>query len=223
MKIIELKTAVSTQDEVEKYIPFGEDVIVRADEQTGGKGTKGRFFISRKGGLYFSYLRFYGDLTAESAHRIIENVSVSVALALEKFGVKAFVKWPNDIIASNKKICGILSRSSVTDGVITYGVTGIGVNVNNEIDGEIADLAVSMEQILGYKPDIDEFFKTVVELLQKEHDGKLYKDLSCVLGKRISITRNGETFFSVAKDILPDGSLLLESGEKLVFGEIKII
>ena len=223
MKIIELKTVVSTQDEVEKYISLKKDVIVRADEQTGGKGTKGRAFISEKGGLYFSYLKFYDDLPARSAHRIIENASVSVALALRKFNVEAFIKWPNDIVAAGKKICGILTRSFLKGDLVSYSVTGIGVNVNNEIGNDLREIAVSMEQISGYKADIDDFFRTVIDLLQEEHDGKTYKELSCVIGKRISITRGGETFFAVAKDVLEDGSLLLDSGEKLVFEEIKII
>ena len=223
MKIIEFDSIASTQDEVEKYVSKGEDVIVRAAEQTGGKGTKGRSFVSKRGGLYFSCLKFHSDLPADKAYRIIENVSVAVALALKKFGVDARIKWPNDILVEKKKICGILTRSAIDKGVVSYSVIGVGINVNNEIDTELKDIAVSMKQITGYNVVIDDFFKELVGLLQTEHDESVYKSLSCVIGKRVAVTRGEETFFAVAEDVLSDGGLLLDNGEKLTYGEIKII
>ena len=223
MKIIEFDKISSTQDEAEKYVATGEETIVLAREQTGGKGTKGRSFVSKRGGLYFSHLVFYDDFPAKNAHRIIENYSVAVALALKNFGIDARIKWPNDIMVSKKKICGILTRSCIEKEKVLFSVTGIGINVNNEITGEIADIAVSMKQILGYNLVIDDIFRSLTELVKVDHDREIYKKLSCILNERIYFTRHGEDHFGVAKDILPDGSLLLDSGETLTFEEIKII
>ena len=180
MKIIEFDRISSTQDEVEKYIDSGEEVVVRACEQTCGKGTKGRSFLSDRGGLYFSHLKFYENFPAKNAHRIIENYSVAVAVALERFGIEARIKWPNDILVDKKKICGILTRSFIEKEKVLFSVTGIGINVNNFIAAEIADVAVSMKQKLGYNVVIDDFFKTVVELFSVDHDREIYKKLSCV-------------------------------------------
>lgn len=223
MKIISLDKTTSTNDEVKKYVESGESVAVSATIQTGGRGTKGRTFISQEGGLYISFLKFYNNLLAKDAHKIVEQTAVAVVKTLLAFGIDAKIKWVNDIYVNGKKICGILTENVFEGNFVKYSVIGIGININNEISDNIKDIAISTKQILCKELDINAVLMSLVfNLEQKQEDG-LYVRYSCVLDKRIKVVKpNGEEYFAVAKDILSDGRLLLDSGEKLSAAEIKI-
>ncbi|MBO7368967.1 MAG: biotin--[acetyl-CoA-carboxylase] ligase [Clostridia bacterium] len=223
MKIIRFETISSTQDEVEKYIGCGEDVIVFAKEQTGGKGTKGRSFISTRGGLYFSYLKNYENFKAEDAHKIIENASIAVCFALNDLGVEAKIKWPNDILSHGKKICGILTRGFIESGFIRYSVTGIGVNVNNEISPGLKDIAVSVKEITGRAADEEALFQKILKNLEKKSDRNIYKELSCVIGKRIAVSCGDNEYETTAIDVLADGRLKTADGKLLSGEEIRLL
>ncbi len=223
MKIISLDKTTSTNDEVKKYVDGGESVAVSATVQTGGRGTKGRTFISQEGGLYVSFLKFYDNLLSKDAHRIVEQTAVAVVKTLMAFGVDAKIKWVNDIYVNGKKICGILTENVFEGEFIKYSVIGIGININNDIAEEIKDIATSTKQVLGKNLDIKAVLMTLIfNLEQKQEDG-LYARYSCVLDKKIKVVKpNGEEYFAVAKEILADGRLLLDTGEKLSAAEIKI-
>jgi len=176
MKIIILDEVTSTNDYVRRYIEGGETVAVAAKKQTKGRGTKGRSFISDEGGLYVSILRFYDNLKAENAYSIISDTAVAVVKTLSAFGVETKIKWPNDIYYKGKKMCGILTESMIYGDGIVYSVTGIGINVNNEIAPEIADIAVSAKQAAGKDLPIDRVLATLLyNLEQKQEAGKVLR------------------------------------------------
>ena len=116
---IEGLTRTDTNEYIKKYIKKRADAIVYADFQTAGKGTKGRSFISDNGGLYLSKLTFYNDLLASNSWSIMTDTAMAVVKTLLAFGVDAKIKWPNDIIANGKKICGILTQNAFC-GEITF-------------------------------------------------------------------------------------------------------
>lgn len=223
MKVICLDSATSTNDEVKKYVSYGENVAVFARVQTNGRGTKGRSFVSREGGLYVSFLKFYDNLKAADAHKIVEQTAVSVVKTLLAFGVDAKIKWVNDIYVEDKKICGILTENVFEGDFVKYSVIGIGININNDISENIKDIAVSTKQILGKELDLNSVLMTLILNLEQPQEDGLYARYSCVLGKQITVIRSsGEEYSAVAWDILDDGRLLLSSGEKLSAAEIKI-
>ena len=209
-------------DEIERFIGSGEDVVVFAKEQTGGKGTKNRSFSSQKGGVYATFLLHREDFPASSAYDIVKQLSLAVVKTLERFGVQAKIKWPNDIYALGRKICGMLIKNHIAGDKIGYTVTGIGINVNNEFGEELKDLAVSMKEVLGKETPVDEVFTVLVEEVTKSQEVALYGDYSCVLGKTITVIRGEKTFKAVAKTILPDGRLVLSDGQVLSSEEISI-
>jgi len=222
MKIIILDEVTSTNDYVRRYIEGGETVAVAAKKQTKGRGTKGRSFISDEGGLYVSILRFYDNLKAENAYSIISDTAVAVVKTLSAFGVETKIKWPNDIYYKGKKMCGILTESMIYGDGIVYSVTGIGINVNNEIAPEIADIAVSAKQAAGKDLPIDRVLATLLYNLEQKQEAGLYARYSCVLGRRIAVVcPSGEAFEAVADAILPDGRLQLKGGRVLTGEEIK--
>ena len=224
MQTIILEKTTSTNDYVKKYVSGKENVAVFSYEQTGGKGTKGRSFSSKKGGVYLSVLKFYNDFPAENAYRIIADTAVAVVKTLAAFGISATIKWPNDIFVGGKKICGILTESCVENKNISYCVTGIGLNVNNPLPDDLQSIATTAKDVLGKPLRVETVLATLLYNLEKPQDFSLYKEYSCVIGKKIIVTAFGrQPFTATALSVTEDGRLLLDSGEVLTSAEIKLV
>lgn len=219
MKTTIFDTLPSTNDYCETH-EFGEDTAIIAREQTGGKGTKGRSFSSPRGGVYLSLVRYY-PCKAENSFSLMIASCMAVVKTLELYGVSAGVKWPNDVFLNGKKICGILIKNSFEGENVKKSITGIGVNVNNDIPKDLADIAINLKSIVG-EVDIDEFYKRLIENLYADYSVDEYRSRNIVLGKEITVIKNGESRKSVAEDVAADGSLVLKGGERLFYGEVTI-
>lgn len=219
MKITIFDTLPSTNDYCETR-EFGEDTAIIAREQTGGKGTKGRSFSSPRGGVYLSLVRYY-PCKAENSFSLMIASCMAVVKTLELYGVSAGVKWPNDVFLNGKKICGILIRNSFEGENVKKSITGIGVNVNNDIPEDLADIAINLKSVVG-EVDIDEFYKRLIENLYADYSVDEYRSRNIVLGKEITVIKNGESRKAVAEDVAADGSLVLKGGERLFYGEVTI-
>lgn len=219
MKTTIFDTLPSTNDYCETR-EFGEDTAIIAREQTGGKGTKGRRFSSPRGGVYLSLVRYY-PCKAENSFSLMIASCMAVVKTLELYGVSAGVKWPNDVFLNGKKICGILIKNSFEGENVKKSITGIGVNVNNDIPKNLADIAINLKSVVG-EVDIDEFYKRLIENLYADYSVDEYRSRNIVLGKEITVIKNGESRKAVAEDIAADGSLVLKGGERLFYGEVTI-
>lgn len=219
MKITIFDTLPSTNDYCETR-EFGEDTAIIAREQTGGKGTKGRSFSSPRGGVYISLVRYY-PCKAENSFSLMIASCMAVVKTLELYGVSAGVKWPNDVFLNGKKICGILIKNSFEGENVKKSITGIGVNVNNDIPKDLADIAINLKSVVG-EVDIDEFYKRLIENLYADYSVDEYRSRNIVLGKEITVIKNGESRKAVAEDVAADGSLVLKGGERLFYGEVTI-
>ena len=138
----------STNTLVKRLAEEGEDegVMVLAEHQTAGKGRRGRSWSSEKdAGIFMSFLL---RPSLEPMH--ISGLTLVAALALtaalkDVYRSEPKIKWPNDVVLGNKKICGILTEMSSELNVINYAVAGIGINVNNDrFPKEIAETATSL-------------------------------------------------------------------------------
>ena len=219
MKTTIFDTLPSTNDYCETR-EFGEDTAIIAREQTGGKGTKGRSFSSLRGGVYLSLVRYY-PCKAENSFSLMIASCMAVVKTLELYGVSAGVKWPNDVFLNGKKICGILIKNSFEGENVKKSITGIGVNVNNDIPKDLADIAINLKSVVG-EVDIGEFYKRLIENLYADYSVDEYRSRNIVLGKEITVIKNGESRKSVAEDVAADGSLVLKGGERLFYGEVTI-
>ena len=219
MKTTIFDTLPSTNDYCETR-EFGEYTAIIAREQTGGKGTKGRSFSSPRGGVYLSLVRYY-PCKAENSFSLMIASCMAVVKTLELYGVSAGVKWPNDVFLNGKKICGILIKNSFEGENVKKSITGIGVNVNNDIPKDLADIAINLKSVVG-EVDIDEFYKRLIENLYADYSVDEYRLRNIVLGKEITVIKNGESRKAVAEDIAADGSLVLKGGERLFYGEVTI-
>jgi len=122
-------TNVFLKELAEGGAPHGTVVI--ADEQTGGKGSKGRRFESVAGaGLYFSLLLRPGCELADTVN-LTPWTAVAVAGAIQSCcGVRPDIKWVNDLLLGGRKLCGILTElSASSSGELDYAVIGIGINL----------------------------------------------------------------------------------------------
>ncbi len=227
MKIIFVKKISSTEDYIrkllKKLIKTREDTAVIASVQTKGKGTKGRAFSSNIGGVYLSFVKFYDKFPAKDAFKINQKISVAVVKTLRAFNVRAKIKWPNDIYAENKKICGMLINNSLSEKYVDYTVCGIGVNVNNGIPDELKDIAISVNEITGTKADLKSFVFTLLYNIENTEEVGLYARYSMIFGRKIKVCPlNGEPFIATAEKVSDDGRLLLSDGRALCAEEVSL-
>lgn len=124
----------------------GHGLLVIAEQQTLGKGRRGRNWNSPKGtGIWMSLL-LKPEISADKASMLTLVTALSAADAIfEMTGLEASIKWPNDIVINGKKVCGILTEMSADNNGIRYVIVGIGINVNTEeFPEEIKETATSL-------------------------------------------------------------------------------
>lgn len=141
-------TVDSTNNQARRLAEKGapEGTLVIAETQTAGKGRRGRSWISPPGtGIWFSLI-LRPDILPAFAPMLTLVTALSVADAVEEVcHLPAKIKWPNDIVLSGRKICGILTEMSAEAEQVHYVVTGIGINANmKEFPEEIAKTATSL-------------------------------------------------------------------------------
>ena len=218
MRVILLESVDSTNRYLKDLIPSGEDTIVCAEMQTGGQGTKGRTFLSERGGVYLSALNFYDELPARDAFRIMMHAAVSVCRTAEAFGVFPEIKWPNDILVGGRKLCGILIENTFSGEFVLYSVVGMGINVSNDVSS-LGGIAVS--EAAGCPIDPASVRDTLISMLARESSPSDYRARIKFLGKEIRILADGREESAVARAILDDGRLEVEtqSGVRVLSSE----
>ena len=207
---------------------MGHGALVVAGRQTKGKGRSGRKWESKGGcGLYFSFL-LKNDLPLDRAPMITLVAAMAVAKAIEEYvQIETKIKWPNDIVVSKKKICGILSEMRIDFGKMKHVVVGIGVNVKSqEFPEEIAGMATTIQDEVGrdiaeeellecilqkFEFYFDKFLETYdLSLIQEEYNQYLVnKDA------QVKVLDPIRTFEGIARGINPQGELLVEREGKL--------
>ncbi len=217
----------STQERARELARAGtpHGTLVVAEVQTGGRGRLGRPWGSPKGGLWMSLvLRPWFD--ASLASRITQTAAVGVAKALWEIGVEARIKWPNDLLAGGKKICGILAESSAENTTgpakqrrLDYAILGVGMNANLDP----AELGVPDREVttirseLGRAVNLLDLLRALLSNLEAEL-GRIgdfgavleeWRSLNCTLGEKVSVRRFGHTIEGRALDLSQEGALLL--------------
>ncbi|MNO83011.1 Bifunctional ligase/repressor BirA [compost metagenome] len=134
LRVEVFKTIPSTNEAVKILASNGEaeGKVILSEEQTAGRGRKGRKFFSPPGtGIYMSIL-LRPKLSAAESTLLTTSAAVAVALAIERVsGKDTQIKWVNDVFMEGKKVCGILTEASMSleNGLLDYAVLGIGINV----------------------------------------------------------------------------------------------
>ncbi len=135
-----------------------EGLVIVADEQTAGRGRRGRRWSSPRGaGLYLSCLLRPG--TDEKSSRVVSLITLGAGVAVQEgicqaSGLAAELKWPNDVVVGRRKLAGILAEGLGLGSGSQAVVLGIGVNVTRASHpSDVADRATSLEEELGWVVD----------------------------------------------------------------------
>ena len=200
-----------------------EGTLVVAESQTKGKGRMSRQWVSPKGGGIYMSLILRPDAEADEIPAITLIAASAVARALKKIcGMDAEVKWPNDILLSGKKLCGILTEIKAQPDRVDFLVLGIGVNVNTSAD-KLPPEATSIKEYLGRDAGRLDLVRQM--LLDLEDVYSVFrrrgfsalrdecKKLSSVLGKKVRIEEHRRLITGTAVDIDEKGALMIKGDD----------
>lgn len=208
-----------------------EGTILFAEAQTAGRGRMGRSFLSPPGGLYVSMLLHASEEPARDL-TLTPGVAVAVSRAIERVsGISCGIKWPNDLILQNKKLCGILVESFMV-GARRELVVGIGVNVNTERFPPSLVTAISLYQATGERCALEPLARALTEELDA-FIAAWRADSACVLNdyRRLCLNlgrtvRLSDGRIGTAVDVDPEFRLLVrfpDGGEEAVsYGEVSV-
>ncbi|WP_334055606.1 biotin--[acetyl-CoA-carboxylase] ligase [Polaribacter sp. P097] len=232
MNLIKLNAIDSTNSflkEMAKNSSLENYTVVVAKDQTNGRGQQENTWASEPfKNLTFS--AFINDLNLELNHYKYFNFAISLGVydAISKYiNRQLFIKWPNDILSANQKICGILIENSISKGAMKYAVVGIGINVNQETFYENLSKASSLKNITGKSYNLDELLVEVVtaiklrikQLLDKEYDTLENDYLKVLYKKNIpSMFKTAENALFMGKiiGISNSGNLKVELGDETI-------
>ena len=170
MRVVKLDAIPSTNDflkEMSRDQPISNFTVVTAEAQTNGKGQRGTSWSSEKGkNLTIS---IYVNETAHFSHGIFSmNVAVAMAIfsTIKKYGIpNSTVKWPNDIMADNKKLGGILIENLLRSDGTFSSIIGIGLNIN-QTDFTALPSATSLANQMKITVDKEEILNSLLTELQ---------------------------------------------------------
>ncbi len=235
-RVIYYPRLTSTMEVAKREARLGtvEGTVVIAGEQTAGKGRIGRIWLSPKGSLALSIILYPSLVYLPS---LMMLASLAVVRSIEAVtGLKAQVKWPNDVLVNGRKVCGILIESGVQRDTVTYAIIGIGVNVNLRVSdfSEISPLATSLSDELGR----DISLLSLIRRLLVEVEGlyltlvaggsicEEWRDNLVTLGKKVKIESGKNKYAGIAESVAADGSLLLRRANgsltKIVAGDVTL-
>jgi BirA family biotin operon repressor/biotin-[acetyl-CoA-carboxylase] ligase len=225
-KVLRFESLPSTNTELARMASEGaaEGLAVVADEQTAGRGRLQRAWSSPKGaGLYFSILL--------RPHTPVDHwplITFAAALAVgdalqEAAGVRTDIKWPNDLLSGERKICGILAEAIDTpDGRAV--IVGIGINLTPDAFPN----ATSVLEATGMRPDREAILAALLSALTRWYSllGEREKIVaawaarsSYATGKLVQVSNGDESWQGTTCGVEPDGALRLRTSN----GEVKII
>lgn len=215
-------------------------VVCVAEEQFGGKGRLSRGWFSPAGeGLWFSVV-LKPPFMPDEAPKCTLLAAVAVVRTINEYaGVKAVIKWPNDILLEGKKLVGILTEMSAEFGHINYIVIGIGINVcvpKSKVPEELRESAISLADVSKEKVNRVELLAAVLKNLEELYemvlaDGfapilELWRQYSTTIGKEVKVIAPDMTYTGTAIDIDENGLLVVERDngviEKVVAGDVSI-
>ena len=218
----------------------GHGTVVISEEQTEGRGRLGRNWSSpKRKGIWMSIL-VRPDIIPTDATKMTQITAASIYKALSDMKIETQIKWPNDIILNEKKVCGILTEMSSEMMQINYMVIGIGINVNQnqeDIPDDIREKATSLKIETGKDVDRKELVGRILNHFEYFYDDfvirgdisealEICTDKSILIGKKIRVIRKQETLEREAIGLTEEGELVVkdEHGNTsvVVSGEVSV-
>jgi BirA family biotin operon repressor/biotin-[acetyl-CoA-carboxylase] ligase len=231
----------STSDRAKELAEEGavHGEVVIAEIQTAGRGRRGRLWVSppRKNVTFSVVLR--PELPPARAPELTLVASVAVCDALRQAGVRAGIKWPNDLLASDRKIAGILTELAAEPDRVQWVVVGVGVNVNvraDEFPPELRDEATSVLVERGQPAPRALFAAACLTALEEWLDRhaaegfapirEAWRERSVTLGREVLVRAGGREITGLAEDLDEGGALLVrtpEGVERVLAGDVHLL
>lgn len=204
-----------------------------ADSQEKGKGRLGRFWISPSGVNIYMSIITRPEADPEDATLLTIMAAVGCTIALRRItDLNVSIKWPNDLMASDKKLGGILTEMKTCPGRVIFAIIGIGINVNVDIDvfpDDVKKIATSVknetskvysrtEIIAEILNELDKWYK-ILKGMGKKILLTEWQRLTSTLGREVKVSVGKETFAGLAESLDDKGMLIL----RLPSGELKRI
>ena len=214
-----------------------EGTLALAEFQSAGRGRLGRSWEVPEGTSVMMSILLRPKFEPQYAPTLTLVMGMAVAKAVKNLGFDVSIKWPNDVVVSHKKICGILTEMGVRDGKIDYAVIGVGINVNiREFPEEMADKATSLYLESGREFDRSQIPGLVMEAFEEYYEKFAATcDLSGLKEEYESILANydqpvrvlaKEPYEGVARGITDGGELLVEKTDGTIVavsaGEVSV-
>ena len=204
-----------------------EGSVVTADSQSGGRGRMGRSWVSPPGvNLYFSLiLRPAVPSVRVPQLTLLVAAAIHQALSSLSSSLVAMIKWPNDILANGRKLCGVLCEMQSEPDCTHFVVVGIGINVNqSEFPSDLQDRATSLFLESGQLFLRPQILASVLNHFEPLYDAWLSEeDLGCILpyleehsllqSKEVTIDQLKRSMSGTVRGISRTGELKLESTE----------
>jgi len=229
--VLRFESLPSTNTELARRASEGaaEGLVILAEEQTAGRGRLQRAWSSPKGaGLYFSIL-----LRPTIPQNYWPLITFMAALAVgdalrEAAGVQTDIKWPNDLLSGERKICGILAEAIDTP-LGRAVILGIGINLTeNAFPPELANVATSVSEAMGCAPDREQILAALLDALSRWYS-RLAEPAQIVdawsnrssyaIGKLVQVSNGDDVWQGTTSGVEPDGALRLRTPS----GEIKLV
>ena len=214
-----------------------EGTLALAEFQSAGRGRLGRSWEVPEGTSVMMSILLRPKFEPQYAPTLTLVMGMAVAKAVKNLGFDVSIKWPNDVVVSHKKICGILTEMGVRDGKIDYAVIGVGINVNiKKFPEEMADKATSLYLESGKEFDRSQIPGLVMEAFEEYYEKFAATcDLSGLKEEYESILANynqpvrvlaKEPYEGVARGITDGGELLVEKTDGTIVavsaGEVSV-
>ncbi|TVZ57091.1 BirA family biotin operon repressor/biotin-[acetyl-CoA-carboxylase] ligase [Lutibacter sp. Hel_I_33_5] len=226
MKIIKLSATNSTNSflkELSQTSALKNYTCVVTKNQLEGRGQMGATWQSEAGkNLLFSVFVKFNDLKIDQQSYLNFAVSLAIFNTLNNYKIpKLSIKWPNDILSANKKLCGILIENTLKTDKIDSTIIGIGLNVNQQKFSNDLSKATSLTKILKKELNLDELLNEI--LLEIKHqinilisdDFQILKENYLKVLYRINTPsmfkdQNNNQFMGIVKDISKTGKLCVQ-------------
>ena len=220
-----------------------EGTVVLAESQTAGRGRGHKTWFSPPGVNLYASILFRPLIAAAAAPGFAFIAPLALVDSIRELGVKAGLKWPNDVLVRNRKVAGVRAEMTAGGDAVDYIVLGVGVNLNVTHKalrtglGETGRFATSLREALGRAVDRNAFtarFLTCLEGRLDTYQAKgaaailaAWRDVDVVTGRRVKVREGPTVFTGRALGVDAEGHLQVKDTSKrvhtVVAGEVRLV
>ena len=202
----------------------GEGLVVLAEQQTAGRGRRGRSWLSLPGENIYMTVLLRPDFLPDRAPMLTLLMACAVTRAVRRVcHVEVGIKWPNDLVFGGRKICGILTEMSVVQGAVDYVLIGVGINCNQrEFPEELAEKATSIWLETGQAVPretlvcrvLEEFEQLYIQFCKEQSLAFIKDEYEAALvnrGETVCVLEPGHEWKGTALGISKTGALIIKT------------